>query len=231
MHSPPRAVPIPIPDAAPLGDAVLIHSLAPLPYAEDALAPIISAQTVRLHHGKHHKGYVDAVNQLVAGTPFAALSLESIIVRTAGKSKHVALFNNAAQAWNHSFYWRSLAPHAGDTVPAPLKSLIDASFGDFATLRKQLAAAATAQFGSGWVWLVLDGPLLKVTSTSNADNPLTTRQRPLLTLDVWEHAYYLDVQNRRADYANAVIEKLLNWSFAAENLAASSRTSTEGSSK
>jgi Fe-Mn family superoxide dismutase len=194
------------------------HLLAPLPYADDALEPAISASTLQVHHGKHHKGYVDTLNSLVTGTPFAGMGLEQLILVTAAKPAHVAIFNNAAQAWNHEFYWRSLKPRGDDSIPAKLQAQIERSFGDVAALKRELVAAAVAQFGSGWVWLVLDGLKLKVTRTGNADNPLTARQTPLLTIDVWEHAYYLDVQNRRADYVNAVLGGLVNWEFAAANL-------------
>jgi Fe-Mn family superoxide dismutase len=195
-----------------------VHRLAPLPYADDALEPVISASTLKLHHGKHHKGYVDNLNNLVTATPFAGMTLEQLILATAGKPANVAIFNNAAQAWNHAFYWHSLRPRGDEVVPAGLLARIVSAFGDLASLKRDLAAAAMAQFGSGWVWLVLDGAALKVTKTSNADNPLCAGQTPLLTIDVWEHAYYLDVQNRRADYVNAVLAGLVNWEFAAANL-------------
>ncbi len=194
------------------------HVLPPLPYAEGALDPVISANTLRYHHDKHHKGYVDNLNKLIAGTPLAGLSLEKLIAATAGQADKVAIFNNAAQAWNHSFYWRSLHPKGGGAPPAALKQRIEAAFGDLAACRKELATAATTQFGSGWAWLVLDAGKLKVVRTGNAETPLTAGMTPLLTIDVWEHAYYLDYQNRRADYVDAVLDKLINWGFAAENL-------------
>lgn len=192
--------------------------LPPLPYAEDALAPVISARTLQFHHGKHHQGYVDALNKLVTDTPFASMTLEQIIKATAGHADHAPTFHNAAQAWNHSFYWRSLRPDGGGTPPPALEGLIDSSFGDIGALKKELAAAATTEFGSGWAWLVLDGAKLRVINTSNADNPVSTAMKPLLTIDVWEHAYYLDVQNRRADYVQGVLDRLINWTFAAGNL-------------
>jgi len=195
-----------------------VYVLPPLPYAENALEPVISAKTISFHYGKHHKGYVDNLNKLIAGTEFAGLSLEKIITETAGKADKVAIFNNAAQAWNHTFYWNSLTPNGGGEPPAALKTKIEASFGTVDGCKKELAAAATTQFGSGWAWLVLDGDKLKVVKTSNADSPLTKGLKPLLVIDVWEHAYYLDYQNRRADYVNAVLDKLLNWSFAVDNL-------------
>ena len=192
--------------------------LPPLPYADNALDPVISANTVGFHYGKHHKGYFDNLNKLVAGTEFADLPLEQIIAKTAGKTEKTAIFNNAAQTWNHTFYWRSLKPRGGGEPPSVLKQKIEASFGAVDACKKELSTAAMAQFGSGWVWLALDGDKLKVLKTGNADMPLTTGVKPLLTIDVWEHAYYLDYQNRRADYVAAVLDKLICWDFAAENL-------------
>jgi Fe-Mn family superoxide dismutase len=197
-----------------------IFVLPPLPYAEDALAPVISARTLQYHYGKHHKGYVDALNKLVVGTPFAVMTLERIIEATAGHADHAPIYNSAAQAWNHTFYWHSLRPNGGGAPPPTLGALIASSFGDIESLKKELATAATTEFGSGWAWLVLDGAKLKVVKTSNADNPLTAHMKPLLTIDVWEHAYYLDFQNRRPDYINGVLDKLINWEFAADNLQA-----------
>jgi Fe-Mn family superoxide dismutase len=195
-----------------------LHVLPPLPYAENALDPVISASTIGFHYGKHHKGYVDALNKLVAGTELANLTLEALIIETAGKADKVAIFNNAAQTWNHTFYWRSLRPKGGGGPGAALKQRIEASFGNLDACKKELATAATTQFGSGWAWLVLDADKLKVVKTGNAETPLATGVRPLLTIDVWEHAYYLDYQNRRADYVNAVLDKLINWGFATDNL-------------
>ena len=195
-----------------------VYVLPPLPYAENALEPVISEKTISFHYGKHHKGYVDNLNKLIVGTEFAGLTLEKIISQTAGKADKAAIFNNASQAWNHTFYWNSLTPNGGGQPPAALKTKIEASFGTVDACKKELAAAATTQFGSGWAWLVLDGDKLKVVKTSNADSPLTKGLKPLLVIDVWEHAYYLDYQNRRADYVNAVLDKLINWSFAADNL-------------
>ena len=196
-----------------------VHVLPPLPYANDALEPVISAETLSFHHGKHHKDYVLKLNQLVEGTRFLGLSLESLIMRTAGKAEHAAIFNNAAQAWNHTFYWHSLTPKTGDGIPTALNEKIRASFGTLAKLKEQLAKAAIEQLGSGWAWLVLDGSDLRVISTGNSDDPLPKRLKPLLTIDVWEHAYYLDYQNRRADHVHAVLDQLINWEFATENLA------------
>ena len=194
------------------------HVLPPLPYAENALEPVISSKTIGFHYGKHHKTYVDNLNKLVAGTELESLSLEKIIAATAGKPDKTEIFNNAAQAWNHDFYWRSLRPGGGGEPPAALKQWIDASFSTLDACKKELATAATKQFGSGWAWLVQDHGKLKVVSTSNADNPLTKGAAPLLTIDVWEHAYYLDYQNKRVDYVNALLDKVINWGFAADNL-------------
>jgi Fe-Mn family superoxide dismutase len=194
------------------------HVLPPLPYAENALAPAISAHTIGFHYGKHHRGYVDNMNKLIVGTEYADRPLVNIMIDAAAKADDAAIFNNAAQVWNHTFYWRSLRPKGGGEPPASLKPMIEASFGTLDACKKEWAAAATAQFGSGWAWLVLDNGKLKVVKTSNAASPMTSGMKPLLTIDVWEHAYYLDYQNRRADYVNAVLDKLINWDFAAENL-------------
>jgi Fe-Mn family superoxide dismutase len=194
------------------------HVLPPLPYADNALDPVISAKTIGFHYGKHHKAYVDNLNKLVMGTEFAEMSLEEIISRTAGKADKAAIFNNAAQTWNHTFYWNSLKPKGQGGPPAALKQRIEASFGTVDACKKELVTAATTQFGSGWAWLVLEGDKIKVVKTGNADVPMTTGKKPLLTIDVWEHAYYLDYQNRRPDYVTAVLDTLLNWDFAADNL-------------
>lgn len=191
--------------------------LPPLPYAEHALEPVITAKTLSFHYGKHHKGYVDNLNKLIAGTEYASLTLEKIITSTAGKPEKTAIFNNAAQTWNHTFYWNSLTPKGGGEPPAALKQKIEASFGSVDTCKKELASTAVSQFGSGWAWLVLESGVLKVVKTTNADIPITMGFTPILTIDVWEHAYYLDYQNRRADYTNAVLDKLINWEFALQN--------------
>jgi Fe-Mn family superoxide dismutase len=192
--------------------------LPPLPYAENALEPVITAQTLSFHYGKHHKGYMDNLNKLITGTDYSELSLDEIIKGTAGRPERAAIFNNAAQTWNHTFYWNSMKPNGGGEPPAALLQKIVASFGSLDACKKEFASAALAQFGSGWAWLVLDGDKIKVVKTANAENPLTTGMKPLLTLDVWEHAYYLDYQNRRMDYANAVLDKLINWEFAQQNI-------------
>jgi superoxide dismutase, Fe-Mn family len=194
------------------------YELPALPYAEDALSPFISDTTLRFHHGKHHQAYIDALNKAIDDTEFEAMPLRALIRATAGKLEHAAIFNNAAQAWNHAFYWDSLSPRGGGDPPAALKKMIDASFGSVAACKQALAEAAVAQFGSGWAWLVLDGKTLSVAKTGNADNPLIHGLTPLLAIDVWEHAYYLDYQNRRKDHVAGVVEKLIHWDFAAGNL-------------
>jgi Fe-Mn family superoxide dismutase len=193
-------------------------SLAPLPYAENALDPVISGKTLSFHHDKHHRAYIDTTNKLIAGTKLADLPLDQIVIATAGKAESVTIFHNAAQAWNHDFYWHCLKPKGGGEPPAALKTKMEAAFGSVGACTKELADRAIAQFASGWAWLVLDGVKLKVMTTDNADTPLTQGLTPLLAIDVWEHAYYLDYQNRRADHVNAVIDKLANWEFAAANL-------------
>ena len=192
-------------------------SLPPLPYSEDALAPVISARTLTFHHGKHHKAYVDKVNELVQGTEFEGQTLERIIVATSGKQDKMELFNNAAQAWNHDFYWHSLKPKGGGKPGTAMAEKIDAAFGSLEAFKKQFVEAAVKQFGSGWAWFVADGHSLKIIKTPDAELPLTKGLAPLLAIDVWEHAYYLDYQNKRQEYAEAVIDKLLDWEFAAKN--------------
>jgi len=192
--------------------------LPPLPYADNGLEPVITARTVGFHYGKHHQGYVDNLAKLVKDTEYAELPLEKIITGTAGVADKAAIFNNAAQVWNHTFYWQSLTPKGGGEPPAALQARIDASFGSVDACKKEIAAAAVSQFGSGWAWLVLDGDTLKVVKSANAENPLKAGLKPLLTVDVWEHAYYLDYQNRRADHVAAVLDKLINWPFALKNL-------------
>jgi Fe-Mn family superoxide dismutase len=192
--------------------------LPPLPYEQSALQPVISANTLGFHYGKHHKTYVDTLNKLIAGTEFSDMPLDKIVRATAGDPDKTAIFHNAAQAWNHAFYWKSLKPSGGGEPPAVLKRLMESAFGSVDACKKELTQAAVEEFGSGWAWLVQDGGKLKIVKTGNADTPLTQAAKPLLTVDVWEHAYYLDYQNRRADYVRALIDKLANWQFAAENL-------------
>lgn len=193
-------------------------TLPALPYPDNALAPVISAKTIGFHYGKHHQGYVNTLNKLLPESEFAGKSLEEIIKATAGKAAHSGIFNNAAQVWNHTFYWNSMRERGGGEPPAELKKKMEDSFGDVATCIKELTTAATSQFGSGWAWLVLQGDKLAVTKTGNAETPLSINAKPLLTIDVWEHAYYLDYQNMRADYVKAVLDKLINWEFALENM-------------
>ena len=190
--------------------------LPELPYGYDALEPVISAATLKLHHGAHHRGYIDKLNALVRDDA----DLESIIRRTAMDSAARAVFNNAAQAWNHSFYWRSLRPKGGNGPQGRVAERIAADYGSRESFVEQFKGAALGVFGSGWTWLVVERGRLRITCTSNADTPVAHRQTPLLVLDVWEHAYYLDYQSRRADHVSAVVEHLLNWEFAEANLLA-----------
>ena len=194
------------------------YILAPLPYANNALEPVISANTLSFHYGKHHKTYVDNLNNLVANTDLSGQSLEQIIKATAGQTDKAAIFNNAAQVWNHMFYWHSLKPNGGGDPSPALKQKIEVAFGSVEACKKEFAQAAVTQFGSGWAWLVQDGDKIALIKTGNAESPITRNVRPLLTIDVWEHAYYLDYQNRRADYVNTILDKLINWDFAAANL-------------
>lgn len=190
-------------------------TLPDLPYDYDALQPVISAATLKLHHGAHHRGYVDKLNALVKGTDLEGASLAAIVERSAG-----AVFNNAAQAWNHAFYWRSLRPQgAGGRAQGALAARIDADFGGHQRFCELFKAAAMGVFGSGWVWLVEAGGRLEIKPTANADTPIAHGQQPLLVLDVWEHAYYLDYQSRRAAYVDGVVDLLLDWEFAERNFA------------
>ena len=198
----------------------MAHTLPALPYNLDALEPHISRQTLEFHHGKHHAAYVTNLNNLVAGSDLEGKSLEDTILAVAGDGAKAGVFNNAAQVWNHSFYWQCIKPAGGGQPTGALLDKIIADFGSFEAFVEQFKAAGATQFGSGWAWLVLDGDTLKVTKTSNADLPLAHGQKALLTMDVWEHAYYLDYQNRRPDYITTFLEKLVNWDFVAANLAA-----------
>ena len=195
-------------------------TLTPLPYADDALAPTVSAKTISFHYGKHHAGYVKTLNGLVAGTKYEGRSLGEIVAasRDAGDT---AIFNNAAQIWNHDFYWRSLAPAGkGGEPSAELLAAVNASFGSLDACKAALADAAVKRFGSGWAWLVVENGKVKVESTPNAESPITRPDaKPLLVVDVWEHAYYLDWQNLRADYVKAVVGGLLDWNAASRRFA------------
>ncbi len=203
-------------NAAPA--AAPVFSLTALPYAQDALEPYITAKTIGFHHGKHHQGYVDNLNKLTAGTKWAGQSLDQIIRETAGAADKSAIFNNAAQVWNHTFFWKSMKAGGGGKPEGRVKELIEKSFGSFEEFKKLFMAAALGQFGSGWVWLVQDGDRLVIVATSNADTPIARGQTALLTCDVWEHAYYLDHQNRRKDFVQAFLDHLANWDFAAAQL-------------
>jgi superoxide dismutase, Fe-Mn family len=211
--APPKSAP---PPATPASGP---FSLMKLPYAESALAPGISEKTVSFHYGKHHKGYIDKTNELVKGTDLAGKSLDDIVRATFGKVDKAPLYNAASQAWNHDFYWNSMKPKGGGVASGDLGKQIVADFGSFDAFAKEWSTTAMGQFGSGWGWLVDDGGKLKVMKTGNADSPLGLGKKPLLTIDVWEHAYYLDYQNRRADYVKAYLDSLANWDFAAANFA------------
>lgn len=187
-----------------------------LPYAADALEPHISSRTLEFHHGKHHKAYVDKLNAAIAGTEYEGRSLEAII-DASHKAANPGVFNNAAQAWNHTFLWNSMSPTGGGEPNGALAEAINARFGNLAGFREKFKAAALGQFGSGWTWLVRRGGTLEIVSTGNAETPLTDGSTPLLTLDVWEHAYYLDYQNKRDAYIDAYLDRLINWAFAEHN--------------
>src|SRR5262245_9932110 len=206
--------------------------LPDLPYPHDALEPVISARTLHTHHGKHHRAYVDKVNALVRGTDLLGRPLEAIVTqserRAAADATMTALFNNAAQAWNHAFYWRSLRPEGGQGPRGPLAARMRTAFGDAPRFAEALKSAATGHFGSGWAWLVFDGTAVKIVTTSNADTPIVHGQTPLLVIDVWEHAYYLDHQERRAAYVAGVVENLLNWEFAGRNFERAADRANDG---
>jgi superoxide dismutase, Fe-Mn family len=187
--------------------------LPDLPYALNALEPTISARTLEFHHGKHHKAYVDTTNKLITGTNLEGESLENIIKAASQDESKKTLFNNAAQVWNHSFYWKCLKPGGGGAPTGAVGSKIASVWGSPEKFFEELKNTGVTQFGSGWAWLVLDGGDLRLMKTPNAENPLLYGMKPLMTLDVWEHAYYLDYQNRRPDYLSAVMEKLINWDF------------------
>ena len=193
--------------------------LPPLPWSEGALDPVISARTIGLHYGKHHKTYVDKLNELVAGTPLAEMSLEELVRKVATDPTKKKVFNNSAQHWNHSFFWNCLAPKGGGEPEGEVARRIEADFGGVEAFRKQFEEVAVNTFGSGWAWLALKDGKLQILSTSNAGTPITEGATPLLAIDVWEHAYYVDYENRRPEFVKAVIGKLLNWDFAQEQLA------------
>ncbi len=193
----------------------MAFELPPLPYADDALEPVYTARTISFHYGKHHKTYVDTLNKLTDGTDLAAKSLEDVIKG----AQPGPLFNNAAQVWNHTFFWNGMKPGGGGAPAGDLAGKIDAAFGSCDQFVEDFKTAALGRFGSGWAWLVAEGGALKIVTTPNAETPLTTAATPLLTVDVWEHAYYLDYQNLRPAWVQAYFDKLVDWDFAAKNLA------------
>lgn len=192
--------------------------LPELPYAPESLEPHISRDTIGFHHGKHHQTYVTKLNELMKDSDLQGESLEDIIRQTAGNPDRAAIFNNAAQIWNHTFYWHSMKPNGGGKPSGKLEEMINNDFGSYDAFADAFKQAAMTQFGSGWAWLVVEDGKLSITKTGNAQLPITHGQIPLLTIDVWEHAYYLDYQNRRPDYASTFLEKLVNWEFAEANL-------------
>ena len=204
---------------APVPTASAALELPPLPYAQNALEPHITANTVSFHYGKHHRGYYDKVNSLIQGTPLASKPLEQIVKESAKGGKDKAkLFNSAAQAWNHNFYWQSIKPKGGGAPSGELAKRIDKDFGSYDTFKSQFIQTAVDHFSNGWVWLVLDKNKLKIVDTHDADTPVVRGQKPLLVSDVWEHAYYLDYKNVRKDYVTAFVEHLINWEFVGQNL-------------
>ncbi|MEA2781595.1 MAG: superoxide dismutase, Fe-Mn family [Rhodospirillaceae bacterium] len=199
--------------------------LPKLPYALNALEPHISSRTLEFHHGKHHKAYVDKTNSLIAGTDLADKPLEELIAIAAPRKAKATLFNNAAQAWNHNFLWHSMTPNGGGRPQGAIAERIERDFKSYDAFAEAFKTAAVNQFGSGWAWLVLNGDKVEIVPTANADTPIAHGKTPLLTVDVWEHAYYLDYQNRRPDYVGIFLEKLVNWDFANQNLSQASRRS------
>ena len=198
----------------------MAFELPPLPYPKNALEPHTSARTLEFHHDKHHQAYVTALNNLTKDSPLASQSLEDIIRATAKDEAKTGIFNNAAQVWNHSFFWNCMKPQGGGAPSGDVAQAIDKSFGSLDKFKEEFKQAATTQFGSGWAWLVRDGDKVKISKTPNAVNPLSQGQTALLTCDVWEHAYYLDYQNRRPDFVQTFLDHLINWDFVAKNLKA-----------
>ena len=199
----------------------MAFQLKPLPYAENALEPHMSARTLQFHHGKHQKTYVEKLNELVANTPLEKKSLHDLVRDLAGQrgARPKKIFNNAGQVWNHDFFWKSLTPKGGGKPTGKLAEMIESSFGGYEEFKKAFADVGVKQFGSGWAWLCFEGGKLTLKKTANAESPiLDPKVKPLLTIDVWEHAFYLDYQNKRPDFLAAVIDKLLNWRFAEDNL-------------
>jgi Fe-Mn family superoxide dismutase len=198
----------------------MAYELPPLPYAYGDLEPHISKSTLEFHHDKHHAAYVKKYNDAVSGTEFESKPIEDVIKAVAGDDSKKGIFNNGAQAWNHTFYWNCMKPGGGGKPSGDLAKKIDADFGSYDKFAEEFKNAGGTQFGSGWAWLVLDNGTLKVVKTPNADNPLTHGQTPLLTMDVWEHAYYLDYQNKRPEYMDTFLKNVVNWDFVASNMAA-----------
>lgn len=196
----------------------MTYILPPLPYAQDALEPYISASTLSFHYSKHHQTYVTNLNKFVENTDMASLPLEEIIKRSAKDASQVGIFNNAAQVWNHTFYWHCMKPQGGGAPDGKIAELIDRDFDNYNKFKEEFKQAAVSQFGSGWAWLILKGNKLSIMKTGNADLPMAHDARALLTCDVWEHAYYLDYQNRRSDYVETFLQQLVNWDFVNENL-------------
>lgn len=196
-----------------------MFTLSALPFELSALEPYISQKTLEFHYGKHHQTYIDNLNKLVAGSALENETLDNIIIKTSGDLKKIGIFNNAAQVYNHNFFWASLNPTAVKKEISPeLSAAISKTFGSLENFQLEFKTACLAQFGSGWVWLVNEGANLKIIKTSNADTPLAHGLKSLFTIDVWEHSYYLDYQNRRADYVEAILKNLVNWEFMASNL-------------
>lgn len=193
-------------------------TLPALPYEANALEPYITANTLGFHHGKHHQTYVTNLNNLIQGSELADATLENIILAVANTPEKVGIFNNAAQVWNHTFYWNSMKKGGGGTPSGAIASKIVEDFGSYDAFVDAFKNAGLTQFGSGWAWLILEGGKLKITKTANAETPLAHGQKAILTVDVWEHAYYLDYQNRRADYLDSFLKNLVNWDFANANL-------------
>ncbi|NLC28462.1 MAG: superoxide dismutase [Campylobacteraceae bacterium] len=198
----------------------MAFTLPKLPYEPTALEPHISAKTIGFHHGKHHQAYVTNLNNLIKGTELENKSLEDIIKITVKDATKAGVFNNAAQVWNHTFYWHSMKAGGGGKPTGEIASKINEDFGSYEAFKDAFKVAATTQFGSGWAWLVLENGKLSITKTSNADTPLAHEQKALLTVDVWEHAYYIDYQNRRPDYLEIFLSSLINWDFVNQNLTA-----------
>jgi superoxide dismutase, Fe-Mn family len=207
-----------LPDDASATVPAVMMQLPRLPYGLDALEPALSVITMGFHYEKHHQTYIDNLNKLVVGTPFAVLTLEEMIYKTVNTADNSAIFNNAAQVWNHTFYWYSMKEHGGGQPTGRLLEMLCAAFGTFEAFKNAFVSAGVGQFGSGWVWLIQEGETVKIVKTSNADTPVAYGQHALLTCDVWEHAYYLDYQNRRKDYVTAFLDSLANWEFAESRL-------------